>query len=131
MNDIVKGIYQWPKRLQISQDAKDFVSSLLLLKGDNRMTALEAINHKWLTHLNHRHKTTATTTVGKGEINTEEEETVSRKYSINGNKTDHKVVQQTVSQSPPSSIGPTSSPRLSSGTIYIKIWIDRYDFTAP
>ena len=49
-NNVIKCDYTFdePEFQDISEDAKDFISKLLQLTQDRRMSADEALNHQWL-----------------------------------------------------------------------------------
>ena len=49
-NNVIKCDYTFdePEFQDISDDAKDFISKLLQLSQDQRMSADEALNHQWL-----------------------------------------------------------------------------------
>ncbi len=49
LENVKKGTWQWPKDLFITDEARDFVSRLLSLVPEERMTTREALSHSWLT----------------------------------------------------------------------------------
>jgi len=47
--DIQTGEYTWPDDIVVSQDAKDFVSQMLVLDPEKRISAAGALHHPWIT----------------------------------------------------------------------------------
>ncbi|EKX35163.1 hypothetical protein GUITHDRAFT_90329 [Guillardia theta CCMP2712] len=47
--DIQTGEYEWPEDIVVSKEAKDFVSQMLVLDPEKRITAAEALQHPWIT----------------------------------------------------------------------------------
>jgi len=49
LNELVKiGRYEFPSNIEISEDAKDFISKLLEKDPNVRMTASQALEHRWM-----------------------------------------------------------------------------------
>jgi len=48
-NAIVRATFTYPDGYNLSKDAQSFVGACLLLKAQDRLTAEEALNHRWLS----------------------------------------------------------------------------------
>ena len=48
-NAIVRATFTYPEGYNLSKDAQSFVGSLLLLRAQDRLTADEALRHRWLS----------------------------------------------------------------------------------
>ncbi len=75
LEDVKKGEWNWPKKLCITREARDFVSRLLSRVPEDRMTTSEALSHIWLvTHAGNlsRRNTDVSSTTGKWGNNSSE-----------------------------------------------------------
>jgi len=46
--EVIRGRYKFPEDIVVSNEAKDFIARLLQKDAIKRMTAIEALNHRWM-----------------------------------------------------------------------------------